>query len=106
VKTLHFDFTTVLAFFSVPCILLALVVWKLHRWEAERRKLDEARKEFDSLVIDFMCATFALGEATAKAVKIDNPKSNGEMTEALRHAKKLKHEQRKFLQGQGLNHLH
>ena len=100
------DYTILLTLVSVPCIVAIFCAWKLHKWEAARKKLDEARKKKDSLFIDLACANFALGEATARAVKIDNPSCNGEMTEALEYVKKIKREQRKFFQEQGLNHLH
>lgn len=79
--------------------------------EAARAKAQEdkeqAREELDINIMRSLSALFALSEATAKAVqRIPDCHCNGDMTGALEYSKKVKHDQREFLEKQGIHALH
>ena len=79
--------------------------------EAERReeeaKRETAREKQELLLVRGINAAIALGEATAKAVqRIPDAHCNGDMHKALDYAAKVKHEQRDFLDEQGIIHLY
>ena len=79
--------------------------------EAERAKAledkEKAREELDVNIMRSLSALFALSEATAKAVqRIPDAHCNGDMTGALDYSKKVKREQREFLEKQGIHALH
>ena len=75
--------------------------------EEERRKQEEARnearKKHELFLVKGMGALMALSEATACAVKDGH--CNGEMTTALKYAQRIKHEQKDFLNEQGVENL-
>ena len=74
--------------------------------EHERQKRDENRREFEKNLLLTSNAALALGEATARAVqKIPDAHCNGDMSDALDFAKKIKHEQRDFLAAQGIENI-
>ncbi len=74
--------------------------------EHERQKRDENRREFEKNLLLTSNAALALGEATARAVqKIPDAHCNGDMSDALDFAKKIKHEQRDFLAAQGIDNI-
>lgn len=74
--------------------------------EEERRKQDEARnearKDHELLLIKSVNASIALGEATAQSVQRLDINCNGEMKKALEYAREVKHEQKDFLNKQGV----
>lgn len=74
--------------------------------ERERQNRDENRREFEKNLLLTSNAALALGEATARAVqKIPDAHCNGDMSDALDFAKKIKHEQRDFLAAQGIKNI-
>lgn len=74
--------------------------------ERERQNRDENRREFEKNLLLTSNAALALGEATARAVqKISDAHCNGDMSDALDFAKKIKHEQRDFLAAQGIKNI-
>ena len=98
------------ALVCVPTLVACLLSWRIQRrqerQEAAREKREDARKKNEELLMDCVCASMALGEATAKAVQADNPNCNGEMSCALEYTRKVKHQHREFLRRQGIENLH
>ena len=100
----------VLAGASVPSALFGFFIWNIQRKmtkrEKEREEKEEARKKHELLLIQGVGASLALGEATAKAVqRIPDAHCNGDMHAALEYATAVKHEQKEFLQEQGVTAL-
>lgn len=85
---------------SVPSALFALL---LRRLEKKMDKEREARRRYEGFLIKTQTATIALCKANAIALK--NGKCNGETSAALRYLEKVKHEQRDFMNEQGIDHL-
>lgn len=85
--------------------------------EAERaeacRKKEEEQAKKDKAVIEFIArsikatnASIAMGEAIGTAIaRIPDAHCNGDMHDALEHARKVKHEMREFITEQGLHHI-
>lgn len=79
------------------------------RKEVKKDREDEEKRQADQekllvLLIRSTGAAIALGEATAKAVqKIPDAHCNGDMHAALEYATKIKHEQKEFLEKQGVH---
>lgn len=77
---------------------------KKDRERAEKREKD--RELFEIYLMKTVQASMALGEATASAVsRIPDAKCNGDMHEALEYAKRVKHEQKDFLNEQAIRAL-
>ena len=78
------------------------------RKEVKKSREDEEKRQEDQekllvLLIRSTGAAIALGEATAKAVqKIPDAHCNGDMHVALEYATSIKHEQKEFLEKQGV----
>ena len=78
---------------------------KKRRTEEEKR--ERLREKQQLYVVKGISAAIALGEATAKAVqRIPDAHCNGDMHAALEYAAKVKHEQRDFLDEQGIIQLY
>ncbi|HZJ78875.1 MAG TPA: serine/threonine protein kinase [Clostridia bacterium] len=97
-----------LAYCGIPAGVTTLAFWLLKR-SIDRREIqycerEKARKEYEHLLVKCVGASLTLGEVTAQAIKYG--KTNGEMSIALEYAKKIKHEQREFLQRLGIGNLH
>ena len=74
--------------------------------EEEQAKKDKALIEFIAMSIKATNASIAMGEAIGTAVaRIPDAHCNGDMHEALEHARKVKHEMREFMTEQGLHHI-
>lgn len=72
--------------------------------EENREKLREQQELF---LVQGVNAAIALGEATARAMqRIPDAKCNGDMTRALNYAAEIKHNQRDFLEKQGIHQLY
>lgn len=112
-----------LAFLAcAPSAIMGLFVWLIQRRikkqdkkredeekerRAEEEKREQLREKQELLLVKGINAAIALGEATAKAVqRIPDAKCNGDMHRALDYAEKVKHEQRDFLDEQGIIHLY
>lgn len=78
--------------------------------EKRQKKVDKqeaARQKNELLTAQAIGAAIALGEATARAVqRIPDAHCNGDMEEALDYAAKVKHAQKDFLYGQGLENIY
>ena len=77
---------------------------KREREDAEKR--EKARELYEIYLMKTVQASLALGEATASAIeRIPDAKCNGDMHAALEYAKKVKHEQKDFLNEQAIRAL-
>lgn len=73
--------------------------------ESDRR--EAARQKNELLTAQAIGAAIALGEATARAVqRIPDAHCNGDMDAALDYAARVKHAQKDFLYGQGLESIY
>lgn len=78
-----------------------------NRRQKEVDKMEAARQQNELLTAKAIGASIALGEATARAVqRIPDAHCNGDMDAALEYAAKIKHEQKDFLYGQGIENLY
>jgi len=87
----------VFSFICIQGFVTGVLLWKLHKREAARERLDEARRENGQLLVKSVRAAIALGEATARSVQRLDPACNGEMARALEYAQQVKCEQNEFL---------
>ena len=70
-------------------------------------KQEAARQKNELLTAQAIGAAIALGEATARAVqRIPDAHCNGDMDAALNYAAKVKHDQKDFLYGHGLENIY
>lgn len=106
---------------GVPSAVIGVCVWLLkreiekrddrEREERKRRQMEaddreERREQFEFHLLQSVSATAALAKATAKAVqRIPDAHCNGDMSAALDYADKVKKEQNKFMQKQGISNL-
>lgn len=114
----------VLAAFAVciPSAVVGFAFWALEKHLDKRDKLEDARrmelrKEADErekkrqdneyLTLQCVTASLALGEATARAVqRIPDAHCNGDMDAALEYATKVKHEQKEFIEREGIQNIY
>lgn len=93
---------------GIPTAITGLCMWQLKRTidkaEKAREEREAARIKNEILIIQGVGASFALGEAAAKAIQTGS--HNGELTAALAHAQKIKHEQKDFLTELGIKNLY
>jgi hypothetical protein len=104
------DLTPVIIAASIPSALTAFLFWllekKIEKRENEKEKRDEARKQLELTLVQSVNAALALSEATAKAVqRIPDAHCNGDIQVALEYADRVKHDQRDFLQKQGIDNI-
>ena len=97
-----------IASMGIPSAITGLIVWRWERKIARREKdaedQEKAREDLLLLLVQSTGAAIALGEATAKAVqRIPDAHCNGDMHDALTYAAKVKHEQKNFLEAQGVH---
>lgn len=95
---------------SIPSALFGLLIWyikrKIEKSEKEREEKDKNLAQHELLLVQGIGAAIALGEATARAVeRIPDAHCNGDMHKALQYATAVKHEQKEFLQKQGVEAL-
>lgn len=92
---------------GLPSGIMGFGFWAIKRTiekhESERRKHEEVWEKHNLILIRCQTATFALSEAVAKALK--NGHTNGEVDKALQYAEKIKHEQKEFLEEQGMKSI-
>ena len=109
VKHLAIDFLSLLALMGIPSAVTGLCFWAIQksitRRDAKRDRQEEARKKNELLLIKGVGAAIALGEATAQSIKRLDSKCNGEMEKALEYARAVKHEQKDFLNEQGVKNF-
>lgn len=85
---------------GIPSLLVGILFRRLEKKMDEKEK---AREEHEFLVVKSINASIALGEATAEAVaRIPDAHCNGDMHAALDYARKVKHEQKEFLNRQAV----
>lgn len=99
-----------LAAMGIPSAIMGLIVWRLKGRiednEEAKEKKNTDQKELILILVQSTRAAIALGEATAKAVqRIPDTHCNGDMHEALEYATSIKHEQKEFLDRQGISAL-
>ena len=104
------DLTPVIIAASIPSALTAFLFWllekKIEKREKEKEKRDDARKQLELTLVQSVNAAIALSEATAKAVqRIPDAHCNGDIQAALEYADRIKHDQRDFLQKQGIDNI-
>lgn len=106
---------------GIPSAVVGFAFWILERKIAQREAEDKEerkkrqaeaderenrREEFEFCVLQSVNAAVALSEATARAVqRIPDAHCNGDMTEALEYASKVKREQKNFLFRQGIKNV-
>ena len=100
---------------AVTVAIVGFFVWLLERSIVKRetaRAAEEARREkarekvFEKNLLASTNAALAVSEATARAVqRIPDAHCNGDMSDALEYAAKIKHEQRDFLAAQGIDNI-
>lgn len=98
----------ILMMIGIPSSITGLGFWilerKIARNEEKKREREEARQKHEVLTLKGINAAIALGEACALALK--NGHTNGEAEAALKYAKEVKHEQKDFLQSEGIANLY
>lgn len=115
---------TVVAAFAVciPSAVVGFAFWALEkrlekREKADERKREDRQKEVDEweykrqkneyLTLRCVTAALALGEATARAVqRIPDSHCNGDMDAALKYATQVKHEQKDFIEREGVESIY
>ena len=93
----------------IVAIIEAVAARDRKRDKQERAQMQERQELQEQLMLELIkgnWASVALGEATAKAVqRIPDAHCNGDMHAALDYAKKIKHEQKDFLQEQAVHSM-
>ena len=91
----------------IPSAVVGLGVWWIQKTivklDKRRMELDECREQHQVILLKSINAAICLGEATATAIK--NGKANGEVSDAVKYATQVKHEQRDFLHEQGIKKI-
>lgn len=112
----------ILLIMSVPSAVTGFAFWIIERkmegrerrerermaeMRVQEEKREAVREQNEFLILQSVNASIALSEATAKAVqRIPDANCNGDMTSALEYAEKIKHQQREFLQRQGIQNIY
>lgn len=98
----------ILAAMSIPSAITGFCFWclekRMERRDKEMAEKEAARERNEVLVVKSIGAAIALGEAAALALK--NGHTNGETDAALEYARKMKHEQKDFLQEEAIKKLY
>lgn len=94
---------TIIAAAGIPTAITGLLFRHLEKRMDEK---DRAREQHEYLIVKSINASMALGEATAEAVqRIPDAHCNGDMHAALEYARKVKHEQKDFLNKQAVHSI-
>ena len=94
---------TIIAAAGIPTAITGLLFRHLEKRMDEK---DRAREQHEYLFVKSINASMALGEATAEAVqRIPDAHCNGDMHAALEYARKVKHEQKDFLNKQAVHSI-
>ena len=98
-----------LALMGIPSAFTGFYFWLVKKSistrDEKRDKQEEARKKNELLLIKGVGAAIALGEATAQSIRRLDSECNGTMTKALEYAQAVKHEQKDFLNEQGVSNF-
>lgn len=93
---------------SIPSAITGFCFWCLEKRMEKRDKemavKEAAREKNEVLMVRSIGAAIALGEAAALAMK--NGHTNGETEAALEYARKVKHDQKDFLQEEAIKNLY
>lgn len=116
------DITMLIVAMGIPSAITCFCFWMLEQKiskreakaeEQEKKRVQEAedreaaRRENETLVIEGVIASIALGEATARAVgRIPDAHCNGDMHAALAYATAVKNKHRDFMRKQGVDALY
>ena len=105
--TLESQIWTILLAAGIPSTIIGGIVGSMiKRMERRMDEKEQAREQQELYLVKGINASIALGEATAEAVaRIPDAHCNGDMHAALDYAKKIKHEQKDFLQEQAVHAL-
>lgn len=95
---------------GIPSAITGVAVWWLKKQMDKRDARNEEKEKNTERMILLIAqnsrATYTVAEATAKAVqRIPDAKCNGDMTEALKQAKKMQMEEQQFLIDQGVKRI-
>ena len=95
----------------LPSAITGLCFWmienKIQKESRNREEREKLREQQQLFLVKGVNAAITLGEATAKAMqRIPDAKCNGDMHAALEYAEKIKHEQRDFLEKQGIHKIY
>jgi len=95
----------------LPSAITGLCFWlienKIQKESRNREEREKLREQQQLFLVKGVNAAITLGEATAKAMqRIPDAKCNGDMHVALEYAEKIKHEQRDFLEKQGIHQIY
>ena len=94
---------TIIAAAGIPTAITGLLFRHLEKRMDEK---DRAKEQHEYLIVKSINASMALGEATAEAVqRIPDAHCNGDMHAALEYARKVKHEQKDFLNKQAVHSI-
>ncbi len=115
------SFSQIILILSVPSAFTGFLFWLLERKITKReearekkrqeemkdaKKREDARELYEIYLMKIVQASLSLGEATAEALaRIPDAKCNGDMHSALEYARKVKHEQKDFLNEQAIRAL-
>ena len=87
----------------IPSLFCGILLWYIARRFQDQDKKEESRErariQNNVLLLKGVCASLALGEATAEAIETQH--WNGEMTEARQYAKQVKRDIEYFTMQQG-----
>lgn len=95
---------------GIPSAITGMAVWWLKK-QMDKRDAKNEEKEKNTermilLIAQNSRATYTVAEATARAVqRIPEAHCNGDMTEALKQAKKFQMEEQQFLIDQGVKRI-
>ncbi len=99
---------TIILAMSIPSLIAGFGVWNLKRtivrYDIRREKKDKDMKEYQLLILKGNFVAIRLAEEAVKAIR-DN-RTNGTLEESLEYAKKIKEEQRSFIEKKGLESIY
>ena len=98
----------ILSFLGLPTATVGfffyLIKRELNKKEKREIEREQAREEHNILTTQAVFASLSLGEATARAIQTG--KSNGELSNALEYAVRVKHNSKDFLTKQGIKNIY
>lgn len=95
---------------GIPSAITSLTIWwlkkQLDKRDAKNEEKEKNTERMILLIAQNSRATYTVAEATAKAVqRIPEAHCNGDMTEALKQAKKFQMEEQQFFIDQGVKRI-
>lgn len=99
-----------IAAMGIPSAITSLAMWwfkkQMDKRDAKNEEKEQNTERMILLIAQSSRATYTVAEATAKAVqRIPEAHCNGDMTEALKQAKKLQMEEQQFFIDQGVKRI-